>query len=288
QEVWIAVMGVTGCGKSTFIQKATGDRKVSVHHGLRSHTRDVEVHSCRIGNIKVNLIDTPGFDDTSRSETEVLQTISAYLAKAYYSKVYLNGIIYIHSILQPRMGGSDLRSVGILERLVGEKNMNNVLLVTNNWDALGNSEVGETREKELHNTPEFWGNLIKMGAHTARHRGDSYQSAHQLIDVFLNPDMNGGTGGSMKLLLQHELVDKQMRLEQTTVGDFINARLYEGQKLLEKEIDDLRKRYQRTADGHGNGKASVEELESLLDEKKKGLRYVRKNAEILGKRVEEL
>jgi len=48
---------------------------------LRSCTREVEVYSVRIDGFKVNLIDTPGFDDNKRSETEVLQTISAYLPK---------------------------------------------------------------------------------------------------------------------------------------------------------------------------------------------------------------
>lgn len=60
-EVWIAVMGVTGSGKSTFIQTATGDRSVGVNHGLRSCTREVEVHSVRIDGYQVNLIDTPGY-----------------------------------------------------------------------------------------------------------------------------------------------------------------------------------------------------------------------------------
>jgi len=58
--VWIAVMGVTGSGKSTFIQTATGDGSVGVNHGLRSCTREVEVHSVRIDGFQVNLIDTPG------------------------------------------------------------------------------------------------------------------------------------------------------------------------------------------------------------------------------------
>lgn len=54
-------MGVTGSGKSTFIQTATGDRSVGVNHGLRSCTGDVVVHSFRIDGFTVNLIDTPGY-----------------------------------------------------------------------------------------------------------------------------------------------------------------------------------------------------------------------------------
>lgn len=37
-EAWIAVMGVTGAGKRTFIQTASGDPTVEIGHGLKSCT----------------------------------------------------------------------------------------------------------------------------------------------------------------------------------------------------------------------------------------------------------
>lgn len=296
--VWIAVMGVTGSGKSTFIQTATGDRSVGVNHGLRSCTREVEVHSVRIDGFQVNLIDTPGFDDNKRSETEVFQTISTYLAKAITNQVFLNGIIYIHSIIQTRMGGSGIRSLGILERLTGGHNMDNILLVSNMWDALKGTvnndgqrltgqEVGELRESELRMNPEFWKGLIDQGAHTSRHRGGSWESAHELIRRFLYPDANRGVGRPMKLLLQEELVDQHKRLEETKVGNYINERLYEEQQKLEKEIAEVRRKHQRALDGAGIS-TSPSEIGSQLEEKKKGLNDVRRKSEILGKRVEHL
>lgn len=240
------------------------------------------------------------FDDNKRSETEVLQTISTYLAKAYYNQVFLNGIIYFHSIMQTRMGGSGIRSLGIMERLTGGHNMDNVLLVSNMWDALKNTvnsdgqrltgqEVGELRERELRMSPEFWKELIDKGAHTSRHRGSSWESAHELIRRFLYPDANRGVGRPMKLLLQEELVDQHKRLEETEVGKYINARLYEGQQKLEKEIAELRRKHHRALDGYGaSSSASASEIGSQLEEKKKGLNDVRKKAEILGRRVDQL
>ncbi|KAF8430537.1 P-loop containing nucleoside triphosphate hydrolase protein [Terfezia claveryi] len=298
--VWIAVMGVTGSGKSTFIQTATGDRSVGVNHGLRSCTREVEVHSVRIDGFQVNLIDTPGFDDNKRSETEVLQTISTYLAKASTNQVLLNGIIYVHSIMQTRMGGSGIRSLGILERLTGCHNLDNILLVSNMWDALKGTvnndgqyltgqQVGELREHELQMNPEFWKGLIDQGAHTSRHCGGSWESAHELIRRFLYPEANKGVGRPMKLLLQVELVDQHKRLEETEVGNYINKRLYEGQQKLEKEIVELRRRHQRALDRYGAcSSASPSDIGSQLEEKKKGLNDVRKNSEILGKRADQL
>ena len=199
------------------------------------------------------------------------------------------------------MGGSDIRSIGILERLVGEENMDNVLLVTNMWDILGPSaisidghrassqEIGEKRETELIRTPEFWGNLIQGGARYDRNSGGSWKSAHRLIHHFMSRDSRGGLGRTMKLRLQQELVDRKLRLEETVVGKFINDELYSGQKILENDIELIRKKHNRLKEGYGKGgSAAATELELLLETKKQGLRDARKKAEILGRKVDEL
>ncbi|KAF8469467.1 hypothetical protein BDZ91DRAFT_53113 [Kalaharituber pfeilii] len=297
--VWIAVMGVTGSGKSTFIQTATGHKAVGVNHGLQSCTKEVQVHPFMLNGYRVNLIDTPGFDDNNRSEISVLQTISAYLAKAYYNRIYLNGIIYLHGITQTRSGGSGVRSLGILQRLIGEDNMHNVMLVSSMWDALSDTinkygqkltaqEVGELRESDLCNQSELWKNFIEQGAQVGRHYGGKTRSAHHIISRFLNPVANNGFGRPMRLLLQYELVDQKKRLEETAVGSYINDKLYEGQKLLQQEIQDLKRKYQRAKDRNGGSSGTPSEIEQLLDEKVKGLAEIRKKAEILGRDVNEL
>lgn len=198
------------------------------------------------------------------------------------------------------MGGSGVRGLGILERLVGKDNMGNVLLVSNMWDALKHTvnlddgrqytgqEVGEMRERELSSSDEFWKRLIDLGAHTSRHRGDSRYSALKLIRRFLSPTSHS-IGRPMKLLLQYELVDKHMRLEETEVGQYINAKLYEGQQILEKEFEDLKRKHKRAPESHALDRSNPRnELEILLDHTKKGLSNMRRKAEILGKRVDEL
>ena len=65
-----------------FINLASGsDLPVGV--GLESCTVDVQLSDeFTLDGRRVVLIDTPGFDDASRSDTEVLQTITAFLATA--------------------------------------------------------------------------------------------------------------------------------------------------------------------------------------------------------------
>ncbi|OAX30640.1 hypothetical protein K503DRAFT_806951, partial [Rhizopogon vinicolor AM-OR11-026] len=82
-EIRIAVMGATGSGKSTFINKASGS-SLPVGHGLESCTKEVQTsRPFVISGRFVTLIDTPGFDDTTRSDTDILSMIAAYLSKTY-------------------------------------------------------------------------------------------------------------------------------------------------------------------------------------------------------------
>ena len=93
-------MGATGTGKSTvscswavryrresssicltqFINLISGS-DLGVGRGLRSCTGAVQVAGAfNLDGRSVVLIDTPGFDDTVRSDTDVLKMIAAFLA----------------------------------------------------------------------------------------------------------------------------------------------------------------------------------------------------------------
>ena len=95
-------MGVTGTGKSSFIADYI-DRPVDdqmIGHGLRSRklqihsvllyvtyillgTGRVVPHTCKYNDHTVHLIDTPGFDDTSLSDTDVLAAVAQCIQKTY-------------------------------------------------------------------------------------------------------------------------------------------------------------------------------------------------------------
>ena len=51
--------------------------------GLRSCTAEIDVASCIMDDNKVVLIDTPGFDDTTRSQADVLEDIGGFLKRTY-------------------------------------------------------------------------------------------------------------------------------------------------------------------------------------------------------------
>ncbi len=56
-----------------------------------------------IGREKVLIIDTPGFDDTERSDTEILTEISRLLALQYEIGMKLKGVIFLHRITDVRI-----------------------------------------------------------------------------------------------------------------------------------------------------------------------------------------
>jgi predicted GTPase len=73
-------MGATGSGKTTLINLASGSN-LRVGRGLKSCTSTVQTSMpFEFDDRRVVLIDTPGFDDTNKSDTDILRMIAHYLA----------------------------------------------------------------------------------------------------------------------------------------------------------------------------------------------------------------
>ena len=80
------------------------------------------------------LADTPGFDDDSRSDTNLLINIVTSLNDMRKQHIKLSGIIYLHRITDNRIGGVASRNLRMLHELVGADKMKNVLFVSNRWE----------------------------------------------------------------------------------------------------------------------------------------------------------
>ena len=91
-------MGLTGAGKSSvsyrrktlrpirlrysqFINTAAGRTEVVVCNDLKSQTRAVQPIRCLHpdGRRNIVLVDTPGFDDTDISDTQILRIVAQWL-----------------------------------------------------------------------------------------------------------------------------------------------------------------------------------------------------------------
>ncbi|KAH6639505.1 P-loop containing nucleoside triphosphate hydrolase protein [Boeremia exigua] len=235
-DIIIAVMGITGCGKTSFINLFS-DHQLRVGHELDSCTQDVEVVPCSFGDgLKIYLVDTPGFDDTERTDTEILLQISGWLSSAYTVKLKLSGIIYLHRIPDVRVGGSGVKNLRMFRGLCGEDNLGSVVLATTMWDSIAHDlSIGEVRESKLKEDPNLWGKMIDQGSMVLRHdRGET--SGMEILRYLI------GRREKITLAIQKELNDEKKPLNDTGAGAALVSEMERLREMYEKKIIDLETR----------------------------------------------
>jgi len=229
-------MGPTGAGKSTFIERATRQDGQTVGRGLRSFTEDIR--TVRIthpaNGHPILLVDTPGFDDTSKSDVEILAMIANFLVKTYKGKANLASIIYLHKISDNRMTGSVLKNLQIFASLCGHKAMPNVVIATTMWGKVSKEE-GNEREDELKR--DFWREMVANGCRTERFE-NSHDSAWRIIHSLSMPH-------PAQVLLPTEIVDDKLRINETAAGVTLNKeleKLIKAQKNASRMLEQQAKR----------------------------------------------
>ncbi|KAL5336961.1 P-loop containing nucleoside triphosphate hydrolase protein [Aspergillus crustosus] len=257
----VLVMGITGVGKSTFISKLIGE-DIGIGHDLTSYTKGVGMHSMALKDRLVYLIDTPGFNDTWRSDTEILKEISFILSQIYRKGMKLAGILYLHRISDNRVSGSTIKNIALLEKICGPQALSRVFLVTTMWELTRNGRLSpqeaNMRESKLAATSDFWGRLCDHGSQVKRWGGDVH-SAISLIDelVALN------AGGGFVTQIQRELVDEGKSLIETAAGQELSG----GYMLNEQKCAaELRSLAQRTTDDDAGLTKGLSELQNEIRE----------------------
>jgi len=224
----IAFMGPTGSGKSNLIDTLTGQTgQPGQRAGSKLESCTTEVRAVRLRNHKIYgdrlvLVDTPGFDDTNKSDMEILELVSQWLQKVYEKEIKLAGIVYLHRITDNRMAGSPYRNLRMFGQLCGDQAVKKVVFVTTMWDK-GDERKHESRENDL--LQNYWKKMIEHGASTDRFR-NTLESAWRIIDTVLQQQE------AEILLLQEEIVDLQRALNETQAGKTLYTDL---QKLLAEQ-----------------------------------------------------
>jgi hypothetical protein len=268
---WILIMGMTGSGKSTFINLLAEDKdRVRVGHSLNSTTADVQDHIYRMADGRVvHLLDTPGFDDTSRSDTDVLQTIANKLNELYELDLRVDGVIYMHPIIDPRMSGAALKSLGIFRRICGEKYFPHIALVSTKWESLKGEEArlaAKRRETDLLEKPEFWGDLFRRGSMPFRHDA-RIESAMNIVQSLVE------ISEQASLKLQVEMRHGKHLIE-TDAGSFVEGEILKMKENYEKEFERLKSEArQLRVEGDLQEEESVLEQTKAVQAKISGLKY---------------
>ncbi|KAF4415300.1 GTP binding domain [Fusarium acutatum] len=248
RDMFFLVMGLTGAGKSTFVSNCTG-HAVNVGHGLYSCTNSMGVFQYTRHGQRIFLVDTPGFNDTTRSDIDTLEILATYLGASYANGVRICGVIMLYPITNNRMAGSNLRSLTILKAISGFASYNSLAIVTTMWPESPDpimKNILEEREHELLTNQDFFGDLVAKGATTFRHYEIGYSragSGRRVVDT-LAQNLEGRS--PRVLQLQLEIVDEKKNLGETAAGIAAAEHLCKARLEHDNQLIQLNAELQRT------------------------------------------
>lgn len=221
----------------------------------------------------IYLIDTPGFDDTHRTDADVLREISRWLVDSYKNNILLDGIIYLHRINGNRMHGSARRNLMTFRKLCGPDALKKVMLVTTMWD-LVRKEEGEARETELLGMEDFWGWMMEKGSSFDRHY-NTEDSAQKIVHKLANRSTNG-----VVVDLQRQLVDEKRTLGETSAGREVESELLKQKERWKQERREIEEDLQAAIQ-----RRDLEAEEAMRAEREKNAREIRRvDEQMLGLR----
>ncbi|KZP22564.1 hypothetical protein FIBSPDRAFT_738855, partial [Athelia psychrophila] len=229
----LRVMGATGSGKSTFINLISGSKlPVRGGMGFGSCTSDVDATApFDFQGRRVVLFDTPGFDNTTKSDTDILKLVAAFANTYYEQGAMLSGVIYMHRINDDHAGGIAEHNFNIFRKLCGDKSLKNIAIVTNSWTEVDPAK-GVAREAELHSNDKFFKPILDKQAKLYRHDGTLATASMIVAEILDNHPM--------ALDIQVELVDEHKSILETAAGTMLNHELVEHGRKHTEELEGIK------------------------------------------------
>ncbi|KAF8754977.1 hypothetical protein RHS01_05540 [Rhizoctonia solani] len=157
----ILILGVQGCGKSTFINAALAQPLREISNGLELATK--EFHYDTLSSPKTNfiLVDSPGFDNMSISDGEIMTKLIHFLCCGK-APAKMAGVIYLHT-QESRLGSGVLRrNLSLIKALLGESFLERltILIVPRPGEEVNEKEI----IRPLLDTRSPFRNLCDLGA----------------------------------------------------------------------------------------------------------------------------
>ncbi|KAF8713398.1 ATP binding, partial [Rhizoctonia solani] len=157
----ILILGVQGCGKSTFINAALAQPLREISNGLELATK--EFHYDTLSSPKTNfiLVDSPGFDNMSISDGEIMTKLIHFLCCGK-APAKMAGVIYLHT-QESRLGSGVLRrNLSLIKALLGESFLERliILIVPRPGEEVNEKEI----IRPLLDTSSPFRNLCDLGA----------------------------------------------------------------------------------------------------------------------------
>jgi hypothetical protein len=206
----------------------------------------------------VTLIDTPGFDDTYKSDADILQEIARFLAITYAEGVLLNGIILLQQINHNRVQGGERRRTRLFEKVCGPNAFPNVVIATTMWSELNDESIGNKRVQERQDSEDFWGAMVAKGAKVARH-DNTQTSARNIVKMLVNKPKTSTQ-------MQDELFANGGVLSKTSAGQQMNSDIDETSRKLLEELQELRNEISKSNTDKAEMQQEIRELRNKLND----------------------
>jgi septal ring factor EnvC (AmiA/AmiB activator) len=138
------------------------------------------------------------------------------------------------------------------------------------WEIV-NQDLGAAREKELIDTEEFWGLMLKNGSRVERHN-NTQESAKRIVQKFVEKK-------KVELDIQNEIVRQQRDLHDTTAGKTLEYELAQERERSEQREAKARREYEKAL---RHQKEGLDELaKALQQQQEEARREVQKRNEDL-------
>lgn len=214
---------------------------------------------------RIYLIDTPGFNDTNRSEIDTLSVLATYLGASYSNGVRISGLLLLHPISDNRVSGTNLRTIEMVEAMCGFDRYDNLAIATTMWPEHSTKYERATlnaREAELAESYKFYGSMISKGAVMFRHHGTGrkgYNSEVFSAEPILAHLIRRSDLHAPKVLrLQKELIDEKKTIGETSAGAIIAADMHRHRQVRESALQQLEESIREHI--YGGSKSHLAEL----------------------------
>ncbi|KXN85553.1 hypothetical protein AN958_11120 [Leucoagaricus sp. SymC.cos] len=254
-------------------QQGQAKARWNVGHSLQSHTSEVNAVRVQYSDgIRIVLVDTPGFDDTRKSDLEILKTVSYWYKDVYRRGLEISGILYLHRITDNRMAGTPQKNLRLFKKLCGDEFYDLIFLTTTMWpeDDQNDEPIFHDRQAQLED--DYWADIIKRGRKSQRFRG-TQESAWEILDNVI--DAAAARQQRKILQIQDELVHLAKSVPATKAGQQLHGIIEDLVKRQTDLLGRLRDELSKTSDSEAIKEILVE-LNSLRREREKAQKDMRR------------
>ncbi|KAJ8482032.1 hypothetical protein ONZ45_g15092 [Pleurotus djamor] len=192
---------------------------VEVGDELTSCTSEVYPVALDKGPRRYVFVDTPGFDDTSLPDVEVLARVAHWLKTTYSQDVKLTGVIFTLNISVERLPSVSLKIVDMMHELCGNNAAGKLVFYPTMTDQIAAAGLAQ-RLRDIGSDPRV-ARLFTLGAQWAEP-----EHPWKAIDLLCPPDATTASSQTV-LQIQQEMVDFNRKPCQTRAAVFRTSDLNE-------------------------------------------------------------